>query len=103
MTAITVERRPGGFVFVAGVLGHPAAVEEVAALLVDPDALDLAQKVARAAESFQELPTLRGADLYDEALAELAEYLGSSSFMFRVRALDPIVEGVRELIAEVVA
>lgn len=103
MSAIAVERRPGGFVHVTGLLAHSAVVEEVAALLVDPDALDLALKVARANEAYREMPTLRAADACDVALAELAGYLESSSFTFHARALGPIAEAMRERVSEVVA
>lgn len=97
MSGISVERRPGRVVFVAGLLGHRAVVESIAELLVDPDALELALQVARAGEALRDDPASDVADaVYSDALTALAAHLDSTTFMFHDWDLEPIAAAVNE-------
>jgi hypothetical protein len=96
MTGLTVERRPGRVVFVTGLLGHRAVVESMAELLVDPDALDLALKVAAAGRACQEDPSEAADDAYAEAMNALAAHLNSTTFMFHDWDLEGIAAVVNE-------
>jgi hypothetical protein len=103
VTGISVERRPGRVVFVTGLLGHRAVVESIAQLLVNPDALDLAQAVAAAAEVCQETPTSEADDAYTEAVNALAAYVSGDTLMFHDWDLDAIATAVSERQAVAVA
>lgn len=91
MNDITVERRPGRVVFVTGLLGHRAVIEDIAQLLVDPRALELAQAVARIVED-----SINGDGAYDDALIALAEHVGATGLMFHDWDLEPIADVVNE-------
>jgi hypothetical protein len=96
VTDITVERRPGRVVFVSGLLGHRAVVESIAELLVDPDALDLALKVAAAGRVCLDDASEAASNAYDEAMNALAAHLDSTTFMFH----DWDLEGVAAVVNE---
>lgn len=87
MSALTVERRPGRVVFVTGLLGHRAVVEEIAGLLADPEVLELARAVAAARDG-------SGPGAYDDALVDLAEHVAPVAFMFHDWDLEPVADAV---------
>lgn len=92
VSEVTVERCPGRVIFVTGLLGHRAVVEEISKILVDPDALDLARAVAAIRD--QDGPPAD--DLYDDAMNALAEHLASIAFMFHDWDLEPVAAVVND-------
>lgn len=92
MSGLTVERRPGRVVFVTGLLGHRAVVEEISKLLVNTEALELARAVA----AIRDRDDLSLDDAYDDAMNALAEHVGSVGFLFHDWDLEPVAEAVNE-------
>lgn len=95
MPEITVERRPGGPLLVTGLLARPEMVDVIAALLVEPELLEVAVQLAEYDRARMDAPEGSIADgLYQDAFGELSRLLAAVLVEFRSRDLEPIADAV---------
>lgn len=95
MSGITVERRPGGSLLVAGLFAHPEMLDAVVGLLVDSGVLEAATRVEAWDRARLDTPAGSVEDqAFYAARAELADLLGSVLVAFRPRDLEPVADAV---------
>lgn len=95
MAEITVQRRPGGALLVAGLFAHPEMVDAIAELLVDEVALKLATRVAELKADREDAPRFGVVGgMYEDACGALARHLASMRVGFRPRDLAPLASAV---------